>query len=70
MQVVTDEPAAVGRSLDGQSLRRETDDARREVLAELGLDDLPGISVPPSLTDLSAAQLLDVARREGALDGE
>ena len=52
----------------GSALLRETYDARRERLRELGLDTLPGISVPPSFDDLPAAQLLDVAR-EHRLEG-
>ena len=48
--------------VDGQRLLAEPFDARRERLVGLGLDGLPGVAVPPSFTDVSGAQLLEVAR--------
>ena len=49
-------------AVDGQSLVAEPFDARRARLLGLGLDQLPGVAVPPSFTDVSGAQLLEVAR--------
>jgi bifunctional non-homologous end joining protein LigD len=48
--------------IDGTPLVREPYDTRRARLLELGLDALPGVAVPPSFTDVSGAQLLEVAR--------
>ena len=48
--------------LDGQRLLGEPFDVRREALVGLGVDELPGIAVPPSFTDVTGAQLLQVAR--------
>jgi bifunctional non-homologous end joining protein LigD len=48
--------------VDGQRLLGEPFDERRERLVGLGLDTLPGVAVPPSFTDVSGAQLLEVAR--------
>jgi bifunctional non-homologous end joining protein LigD len=46
----------------GEALLREPYEDRRERLLELGLDTAPGVAVPPSFTDVTGAQLLDVAR--------
>lgn len=51
--------------LDGTSLLPESYDARREALLGLGLDALPGVGVPPSVPDVSGAQMLGVARQHG-----
>jgi bifunctional non-homologous end joining protein LigD len=48
--------------IDGTTLLREPYDTRRERLAELELDALPCVAVPPSFTDVTGAQVLDVAR--------
>ncbi len=48
--------------VDGRPLLRETYDVRREQLTALGLDRAAGVEVPPSVTDVPAAQLLEVAR--------
>jgi bifunctional non-homologous end joining protein LigD len=48
--------------VDGESLVREPYDVRRARLLELGLDSAPGVEVPPSFTDVTGAQVLDVAR--------
>jgi bifunctional non-homologous end joining protein LigD len=48
--------------VDGDSLVREPHDVRRERLLELGLAELPGVAVPPSFTDVTGRQMLDVAR--------
>jgi bifunctional non-homologous end joining protein LigD len=48
--------------LDGQPLLGEPFDVRRELLVGLGVDELPRIAVPPSFTDISGTQLLEVAR--------
>jgi bifunctional non-homologous end joining protein LigD len=48
--------------VDGQRLLAEPFDGRRECLVGFGLDGLPGVAVPPSFTDVSGAQLLEVAR--------
>lgn len=51
--------------LDGRRLLREPYDARRERLDTLGLGEVPGVQVPPSVADVPAAQLLEVARAHG-----
>lgn len=48
--------------IDGESLVREPYDVRRERLLELDLARLPGVAVPPSFTDVTGGQMLDVAR--------
>jgi bifunctional non-homologous end joining protein LigD len=48
--------------LDGRRLLGEPFDARRELLLGLGVDERPRIAVPPSFTDVTGAQLLEVAR--------
>jgi len=48
--------------VDGQRLFGEPFDTRRERLLTLGLAELPGVAVPPSFTDVTGAQLLEVAR--------
>jgi bifunctional non-homologous end joining protein LigD len=48
--------------VDGQRLLGEPDDARRKRLLALRLQDLPEVGVPPSFTDVTGAQLLEVAR--------
>jgi bifunctional non-homologous end joining protein LigD len=56
--------------IDGESLFAEPYDARREQLLALGLDGAPRVAVPPSFTDVTGAQLLDVAgahRLEGVV---
>lgn len=45
-----------------RDLMGEPYEARRARLAELGLDALPHVAVPPSYPDVPAAQLLEVAR--------
>lgn len=54
--------------IDGESLLRAPYDLRQERLRALGLDASPRISVPPSFTDVTGQQLLDVARAH-ALEG-
>jgi bifunctional non-homologous end joining protein LigD len=51
--------------VDGEPLLREPFDERRARLLELGLDTAPGVAVPPSFTDVTGAQVLDVARAHG-----
>jgi bifunctional non-homologous end joining protein LigD len=51
-------------ALDGRSLLAEPYDRRRDVLDGLALD-ATRVRVPPSTTDLPAAQLLEVARAHG-----
>jgi bifunctional non-homologous end joining protein LigD len=51
--------------LDGQSLIHQPYDTRRAALAELGLDQLDRVDVPPSITDVPGAQLLQIARAHG-----
>lgn len=51
-------------ALDGEPLLAQPYDRRRELLDGLGLDG-PRVRVPPSTPDVSAAQLLDVARAHG-----
>ncbi len=48
--------------LHGRSLLGEPYDERRTVLSALALDGVPHLAVPPSYTDVPAAQLLEVAR--------
>ena len=48
-----------------RSLLAEPYDARRDVLAGLGLERLPQVGVPDRYVDVPAAQLLDVARAHG-----
>ena len=48
--------------VDGRRLLGEPFDVRREQLVGLGLDGLAGVAVPPSFTDVTGAQLLEVAR--------
>lgn len=48
--------------VEGRRLLAEPFDVRRERLVGLGLDGLPRVAVPPSFTDVSGAQLLEVAR--------
>jgi len=52
-------------ALDDQPLLDQPYDVRRDQLLGLGLDELPGVAVPPSFTDLPAAQMLEVAREHG-----
>ncbi|HEY0578738.1 MAG TPA: non-homologous end-joining DNA ligase [Pseudonocardia sp.] len=52
-------------SLDGESLLHQTYDARRARLLELGMESLDRIDVPPSITDLSGGQALEIARAHG-----
>ncbi|WP_250558602.1 non-homologous end-joining DNA ligase [Pseudonocardia lacus] len=49
-------------AVDGAPLVHEPFDTRRARLLELGLDTAPGVAVPPSFTDVTGAQLLEVAR--------
>ncbi|GAA4680608.1 hypothetical protein GCM10023215_12550 [Pseudonocardia yuanmonensis] len=49
--------------VDGERLLRESYDARRERLDELGPQEWEGVSVPPSFTDVTPAQALEVARQ-------
>ena len=51
-------------ALDGRSLLAQPYDRRRDVLDGLGLD-AARVRVPPSTTDVPAAQLLEVARAHG-----
>jgi bifunctional non-homologous end joining protein LigD len=51
--------------LDGQSLIHQPYDTRRAQLADLGLDQLDRVDVPPSVTEVSSAQLLQIARIHG-----
>ncbi|QNG55457.1 DNA ligase [Pseudonocardia petroleophila] len=51
--------------IDGESLLREPYDVRRGRLDELGLGEVPGVQVPPSVPDVPAVQLLEVARAHG-----
>lgn len=52
--------------VDGKSVMREPYSARRQLLAELGLDTESGpVRVPSSYTDTDAAALLNVARFHG-----
>ena len=46
----------------GRPLVGETYDDRRSALLGLPLDEVPHVAVPPSYTDVTAAQLMDVAR--------
>jgi bifunctional non-homologous end joining protein LigD len=48
--------------LHGRPLVAESYDDRRAVLLGLHLDGVPHVAVPPSYTDVTAAQLMDVAR--------
>ncbi|WP_225924672.1 non-homologous end-joining DNA ligase [Pseudonocardia abyssalis] len=50
---------------DGRSLLREPYDVRRERLDALGLGEVPRVQVPPSISDVPAVQLLEVARAHG-----
>lgn len=54
--------------IDGESLLGEPYDVRRERLDELGVDAWRRVSVPPSFTDVTPAQALEVAR-EHRLEG-
>lgn len=51
--------------LDGRRLLREPYDTRRDLLDTLGLGDVAGVQVPPSVADVPATQLLEVARAHG-----
>lgn len=48
--------------LDGRSLLGEPYDTRRAALLALGLDRLPGVSVPPSVSDVPGPEMLEIAR--------
>lgn len=51
--------------IDGERLITAPYDTRRERLLELGLDTVPRVAVPPSFTDISGDELLEVARLHG-----
>jgi bifunctional non-homologous end joining protein LigD len=51
--------------LDGRPLINETYEVRRALLLDLGLDELPRITVPASTTGVSPAQMLEIARANG-----
>ena len=51
--------------IDGASLLREPYDTRRARLLDLGLDTRPSVDVPPAFTDITGAQLLEIARTHG-----
>ena len=51
--------------LDGQWLILQPYDVRRAALADLGLGQLDRVNVPPSVTDVSGSQMLQIARAHG-----
>jgi bifunctional non-homologous end joining protein LigD len=51
--------------LDGRSLISETYDVRRALLLDLGLGELPRITVPASTTGVSPTQMLEIAKSMG-----
>jgi bifunctional non-homologous end joining protein LigD len=50
---------------DGEDLVRVSYERRREALLELGLDEYPGVHVPPSFTGISGEQMLAAVDAQG-----